>query len=364
MITKSNSSTQNDAFLLESDILEVADRLQSELPSLDGKHVLITGGGGFLGRYFSDVVHFANTRLFKSPCEITILDNLITSANSSWSKGRPNLKFVQHDITLPYEFASPFDFIIHAAGIASPYYYRKYPLKTLEVATTGTRLMLDLARTSNAQFLYFSSSEIYGDPTLDAIPTNEEYNGNISCLGPRACYDEGKRLGETLCRVFFEEFASKVKIVRPFNVYGPGMKERDYRVLPNFASAAVGRRPLQVYGNGDQTRTFCYVTDAITGFIKALIRGRDGEAYNIGNPSPEISMVDLARQIQQLWKSPLEVKITPYPDSYIAKEPRRRCPDLSKAAADLDYHPQVSLEKGLLRFLEWTRHNYTGLTPE
>jgi UDP-glucuronate decarboxylase len=209
-------------------------------------------------------------------------------------------------------------------------------------------------------FLFFSSSEIYGDPDPKHVPTPESYRGNVSCLGPRACYDESKRLGETLCLIFHELYGVPTRMVRPFNVYGPGMQETDYRVLPNFGSRIIGKRPLLIYGTGQQTRTFCYVTDAITGFMKALLNGSPGQAYNIGNPVPEISMLELAKALERVVGRGLEVQLIEYPDSYPADEPQRRCPDISKAALQLSYKPVVGLDEGLKRFIDWASTHYTG----
>ena len=344
---------------LASDIRQIASGLKAEIPALEGKSVLLCGGGGFLGRYFTEVFHHLNQDLLRRPVKLTVLDNFITASRQNLHfRESEHLLFKEHDITQSYRDEGHFDYILQAAGIASPFYYRKYPLETLDVAMNGTRHMLDLAQKNGAKLLFFSSSEIYGDPDPRFIPTPEDYNGNVSCLGPRACYDEGKRVGETLCRIYFETQGTQVKIVRPFNVYGPGMNQKDYRVLPNFASAILSGRPINIYGSGRQTRTFCYVTDAVTGFIKALVRGVDGEAYNIGNPSPEITLLDLAKTIESVLGCTVKINFTPYPESYIAKEPVRRCPDLRKAQKELGYKAEIGLNEGLARFFHWASENY------
>jgi UDP-glucuronate decarboxylase len=261
-------------------------------------------------------------------------------------------------VTKLFHHNGPIDFIIHAAGIASPFYYKKYPLETLEVAVWGTKNMLELAKEHRARMLYFSSSEIYGDPDPRYVPTPESYRGNVSCLGPRACYDESKRMGETLCRIYHDYFSASAVIVRPFNVYGPGMSERDYRVLPNFASRIIGGKPLQVYGSGHQTRTFCYVTDAVRGFILALVDGLPGEAYNIGNDRPEVGINDLVQHLEVFLGRKLEVNRIEYPDSYPPDEPQRRCPEISKARIQLGFEPQVGLEEGMRRFFRWAEGAY------
>ena len=347
---------------LERDIQEIAAGLGEDATRLAGRTVLLCGGAGFLGRYFATLFTHLNTRVLSKPCRVIICDNLITSGKLGAEMPAENhFRFLSHDIIQPLTIDEPIDYVILAAGIASAYYYRKYPLETLEVATTWTKqtLMLSLKHPLKG-FLFFSSSEIYGDPDPQHVPTPESYRGNVSCLGPRACYDESKRLGETLCAIFHQLHGVPTKMVRPFNVYGPGMQEADYRVLPNFASRITAGKPLTVYGSGRQTRTFCYVTDAIVGFMKVLLDGTPGQVYNIGNPVPEVSMLDLAKILERVIGRPLEVKLMEYPDSYPADEPQRRCPDISKASLQLRYKPAVSLEEGLRRFMEWTAGHYKG----
>jgi UDP-glucuronate decarboxylase len=188
----------------------------------------------------------------------------------------------------------------------------------------------------------------------------ESYRGNVSCQGPRACYDESKRVGETLCYIFHTRNGTATNTIRPFNVYGPGMQESDYRVLPNFASRVKAGQPLHVYGSGDQTRTFCYITDAMVGFLLVLLKGVPGEAYNIGNTSPEISVKDLVARIQSVVGESVKYEIIEYPDSYPADEPLRRSPDITKAKLQLGFDPTVQLDDGLTRFFSWTDKSYSG----
>jgi UDP-glucuronate decarboxylase len=182
----------------------------------------------------------------------------------------------------------------------------------------------------------------------------------VSCQGPRTCYDESKRVGETLCYIFHNMHGTATNTIRPFNVFGPGMQEADYRVLPNFGSLIKANRPLTVYGSGDQTRTFCYITDAMVGFLRVILKGVPGEAYNIGNPKPEISMLGLIERIEAVLGRKLTYNVIEYPDSYPADEPLRRCPDIRKARLQLDYQPFVDLDEGLRRFLSWSDTVYTG----
>jgi UDP-glucuronate decarboxylase len=347
---------------LDSDIAEVVKNLGDAADAFAGKTVILTGARGFLGRYFSEVFSYLNEHRLKKPCTVVGFDNLITAGDAGANiQPNPHIRFIKQDVSKPIAWEGQIDYVIHAAGIASPFYYRAHPLETLDVAISGTRNMLELANKHHARFTFFSSSEIYGDPDAKHVPTPESYRGNVSCRGPRACYDESKRVGETLCYIFHETFGTATTAIRPFNIFGPGMQESDYRVLPNFASRIKSKTPLNLYGAGTQTRTFCYITDALVGFLRTIIQGVPGEVYNIGNPQPEVSMMDLIQIIGRVRGAPLEYNVIEYPDSYPADEPMRRCPDIRKARLQLKYDPQVSLEEGLRRFLSWTDQTYTGL---
>lgn len=348
-------------FFIRSDIAEILQRIQTIGQDISNKTIVITGARGFLGRYLIEIFKQINDKQLSAPVKVFAVDNLITAGKfAQQSIDDSNIKFIEHDVTKPFSLNEDIHYIIHAAGIASPQYYQKYPLETLEVAINGTKNMLQLAKQKNARFTFFSSSEIYGDPDAKNIPTKEEYRGNVSSLGPRACYDESKRVGETLCYIFSQHFGVTTNIIRPFNFYGPGMQEKDYRVLPNFASRIKSKKPLKIYGRGDQTRTFCYITDALTGILQVILRGKPNEIYNIGNPNPEISIIHLAETINEILDYKIPYEVIGYPDEYPANEPNRRCPDIQKARTHLEYEPKVSLEDGLRRFLSWTDLNYVG----
>ena len=347
--------------VLKSDIEEIVRRLGDAAHDFAGKTVLLAGARGFLGAHFTEVFALLNAKVLSKPCRLVALDNLLTATDSRATPPEyPNISFERHDITKPFNWYDPLDYVIHAAGVASPFFYRAYPLETIDVSIAGTRNLLDLATRSRARLAYFSSSEIYGDPDPKHVPTPESYRGNVACRGPRACYDEGKRVGETLVHVFHERFGTAAVTLRPFNVYGPGMSERDYRVLPNFANRIKGGKPLNVYGSGVQTRTFCYVADALLGFMLAILKGVPGEVYNIGNPEPEVSMLDLVRRIEKVLGRKVDCNLIEYPDSYPADEPMRRCPDIRKARLQLGFEPGVGLDDGLRRFFDWTDTVYTG----
>ncbi len=346
---------------IDSDIAEIATLLGDVAHDFEGKTILLSGAAGFLGKYFTATFDYLNKNVLKKPCKLLAMDIFITQLSPEWEfADSDNITFFRHNITEKVKVAGDIHYVIHASGIASPFYYRKYPLETLDVAITGTRNFLDIAHEKNARFTFFSSSEIYGDPDPKHVPTPESYRGYVSCQGPRACYDESKRVGETLCHIFNNSYQVHTNTIRPFNVYGPGMRESDYRVLPNFGSKIKAGEPLQLYGTGDQTRTYCYVNDAINGFLRVITRGVSGEAYNIGNPEPEISVNNLVKVIEKALGRKIPHNIIEYPDSYPADEPNRRCPDIKKAALQLDYHPKVQLEEGLRRFFNWTDKNYIG----
>lgn len=349
------------SFLLDSDVREIVASMPiGALEELAGKHLVLTGGRGFLGRYFTAVIARLNaTYLEGRPLRVTVMDNLISAGvEGAKVQAIPHMTFLQHNVIEPMPDVGPVDYIFHAAGIASPAHYRKFPLETLEVATTGLKNSLELARANpGCRLSFFSSSEIYGDPDMTNVPTRETYRGNVACLGPRACYDMSKRLGETLVQIYSQEHAVHATIIRPFNVYGPGMQRADYRVLPNFAAKIADGLPVTVYGSGQQTRTYCYVTDAIGGFLRVLLHGRSGEPYNIGNPFPEISVLDLVDVVRRIFPS-VKFEVMDHPASYPADEPNRRCPDISKAMRELGYAPRVQLEDGLRRFFDWTQVTY------
>ena len=348
-------------FLLLTDIEQIVENISDVSNQFSGKTVLLTGGRGFLGRYFMEIFNSLNEQTLKEKVKVIVLDNLITSGKEGADvPSYENIEFLNHNVIEKFYTDEKIDFIIHAAGIASPYYYRAYPLETLEVAINGTKNMLELAVQNSARLSFFSSSEIYGDPDSKNIPTKESYKGNVSCTGPRACYDESKRVGETLCNIFHNLKGVCTNTIRPFNVFGPGMQETDYRVLPNFTSRIKGDIPLQIYGTGNQTRTFCYITDAMEGFIRVILNGVPGEAYNIGNPKPEISVIELIEKIEFILDKKVKYNIVDYPDSYPADEPNRRCPDILKAKRQIKYQPKVDINEGLRRYIKWSDSVYTG----
>lgn len=345
-----------------NDLNSVIEDIQKETKFLAGKTVLISGGAGFIGSYIVSLIYLLNKNVLKNKCKVISVDNYITGSKKNFIVDikDKNFQFLDADIRNPVKIDQKVDYVIHAAGLASPFYYKKYPLETIESAIFGAKNLLELARIYKVKsFLFFSSSEIYGDPDPEYVPTPETYAGHVSSVGPRACYDESKRLGETLCITYHQIYDIPVKIIRPFNVYGPGMRHTDYRVIPTFIYNGLRGRNLPVHDKGVQTRTFCYITDALAAIFKVLISGRSGEAYNIGNDTPEVSMYELASVVAELLGSGVKPRRKQYPKHYPAGEPQRRCPDLTKIKTELAYSPKIDLKTGLKRTIVWFKNEYS-----
>ena len=358
--------------LLAEDLSSICDDLATEFASMSGSRLLITGGGGFLGYYLvQSALHWNRASRARLPIQVTVFENN-ARGTSAWLRqlsADANLRIVNRDVSesLPHDDVE-FDYVIHAAGIASPIFYRAHPLRCIDANVQGLRNLLERAVVSSDRgrplrgMLFFSSSEIYGDPSAEAIPTPETYRGYVSCTGPRACYDESKRFGETLCVTFARHHGVPVKMARPFNNYGPGLKITDGRVIPDFAREILAERDIIMLSDGSPTRTFCYATDAIVGYYKALVHGRAGEPYNIGIEQPEISVRALADLVVESanvlfgYKGVVRMDDSSEAD-YLVDNPSRRCPDISKARRELAFAPRVLPAEGIRRSLVWYHHN-------
>ena len=341
---------------------------EQERKDLGGSTVLITGGAGFLGFYFiTFLTHYQKELGIK---KVICLDNFQVGC-PKWlqllsDEGSVELhKFnVITDEIANVPGAEDADYIYHMASIASPVFYRKYPIETLDANIWGLRRLLDFyCKKPIRGLVFFSSSEIYGDPTPENIPTPETYRGNVDCQGPRACYDEAKRFGETMCYLFHQKYNMPITIIRPFNNYGPGMRLNDARVPADFANAVRQNRDIEMFSDGSPTRTFCYITDAITGYLKGLLHAKDGfEAYNIGMDKPEISIRKLAEIYTDAGKEIFgytgEAKFAePEDKEYLANNPNRRCPVIDKARRMLGYDPKITVEQGVRYFLEYIKES-------
>ena len=340
----------NSLEIIEEDINEIVNEIRKFSGIIQGKHVLLIGGKGFLGTYFLKTFLKLNQEL-KSPLKITVIDNLITAKEKD-TINFPNVEFIEADISEKLDLNQKVDFIIHAASIASPPIYRKYPLKTIDVNYQGTRNILEFAKKYPIEgFLLLSSSEIYGDPTV--IPTPENYWGHVSSTGPRACYDESKRLAETISIIFWQMYGIPVKIARPFNVYGPYLNLDDGRAIPNFMKNALEKSEIKIYSDGTPTRSFCYVTDAIKGFLTILFDSPPGGIFNVGNDE-EVSILELAKKIKKNIGKEINIKLEISDDpNYTKDNPTRRCPDLTKIKKDVNYEPKINLDEGLKRVHSW-----------
>ena len=361
--------------IVDEDLSAICKDLQQEMVEFSGKKVLIVGGAGFLGYYLVQaLVKWNRKRGSLQKIDLIVYDNFIRGV-PSWLRSLDSdghLKCKVHDITNPVpEDTGMVDFIVHAASIASPTFYRKRPIETMDANVQGLRNLLDYSLNLRSRgheitgFLFFSTSEIYGDPDPSNIPTNEEYRGNVACVGPRACYDESKRFGETLCYNFAREENLPIKTVRPFNNYGPGLKITDRRVIPDFVRDILAGRDITILSDGSPTRTFCYITDAVTGYLKALVRGRVGEVYNIGTSNPEVSIREIAELLVELAGKEIgyqgQAIFGKSSDSnYLVDNPNRRCPDIGKAARELNFVPKMELKEGMRRSLMWYVENQEG----
>jgi len=349
--------------IIREDSIEIIKNLGEKNEEFFGKKVLLTGAAGFLGiqfvHYFAELNDSFSTN---KKVYLIAIDNF-SRGEPSWIEpfqGRDDIKFIKADIAEPFEVERSFDYIIHAASIASPTYYRLYPIETMDANVIGLRRLLEYAVDHPVEsMLFFSTSEIYGNPTPEFIPTPETYNGNVSCTGPRACYDESKRYGETLCVNFHQVHGVPVKTARPFNNYGPGLNIEDRRVIPDFFRDVLSNQDIIMYSDGSPTRTFSYISDAITGYLLLLLSDGNGEAFNIGLDQMEISMKELAELIIRISGKPLHVVTHPSEDpDYLRDNPARRCPDITKARQLLGYNPKISLEHGLMRSHRWYLQNW------
>jgi UDP-glucuronate decarboxylase len=351
------------------DAEDVIENLGAQVTRFSGKKILLTGAAGFLGSQF---VHFFaalnDSGRLGAKCQLLAWDSF-GRGKPAWITAlgeRSDISWESRNVIEKHD-VGPVDFIIHAASIASPIFYRKHPIETMDANVIGLRNLLDMTvglagrKQPVESFLFFSSSEVYGDPTPENIPTPETYWGHVSCTGPRACYDESKRYGETLCVNFAAIHGVPVKTVRPFNNYGPGLKISDRRVLPDFFRDVLAGRDITLLSDGRATRTFCYVSDAVTGYLLALLSTHQGEAFNIGTETPEISMRDLAGKVAALSGKGSKVVFARSEDaSYVTDNPQRRCPVIAKARRMLGYTPKIGLEAGLERTFRYYLDNNVG----
>ena len=301
--------------------------------------ILVTGGAGFLGSHLSD-------RLLEMGHEVVVADNFYTGnkENIAHLLNNPKFELIRHDVTFPLYIEV--DGIFNLACPASPVQYQKNPVQTFKTSVHGAINMLGLAKRTGARFLQASTSEIYGDPTIS--PQSEEYWGNVNPIGVRSCYDEGKRAAETLTFDYHRQFGLDIRVARIFNTYGPRMAADDGRVVSNFIVQALRGEPLTVYGDGSQTRSFCYVSDLIEGLVKLFFKDSVYEPINFGNPTP-INMQELAQEIISLTGSASKIEYRELPKD----DPRQREPNIGKAKKILDWTPGIGRSEGLRKTVEY-----------
>lgn len=306
--------------------------------------VVVTGGAGFIG------VHLC-ARLLSLGHEVICVDDLSNSWNHSEidKLRRQGMQFVHHDVQRPFDsYVGDCDRIYNLACPASPIHYQRDPIRTINTAYLGTSNCLEIARKTGARVLLASTSEIYGDPEVH--PQHEDYRGNVNTLGPRACYDEGKRAAETLAYCYATQHEVDSRVARIFNTYGPMMSPVDGRLIPNFITQALRNQPLTIYGSGEQTRSFCYVVDTVSGLIRLMEaeRQREVPVYNIGN-AEERTVESVARLVIELVGSKSSVSHLDLP----VDDPKVRCPDISRAARDLEWRPEIGIYEGLKSTIAW-----------
>lgn len=302
--------------------------------------ICITGGAGFIGSHLCK-------ELLIGGHEVIVLDNLVSGRKENLEPiyYDDRFTFYEHDVTEYIHISGDLDWVIHLASLASPVFYQNHPIKTLKVGALGTHKTLGLAKEKDAKYLFASTSEVYGDPEVNPQP--EDYRGNVDPYGPRACYDESKRYGESLLRAYRDEHNMDVRVARIFNTYGPHMRIDDGRVIPNFIRQALNGEDLTVYGDGQQTRSFCYVSDLILG-LRRLLETDVQTPVNLGNPD-ERTILDVAELIIERTGSDSEITHEPLPP----QDPQVRRPDISKARAVLDWEPTIGLEEGLDHSIEY-----------
>jgi UDP-glucuronate decarboxylase len=333
--------------LIDNIIVEDIERIKRDLQreSFEGKRILVSGGSGFIGSWLCDL-------LVGFGAEVACLDDLSTGVmrNIDHLVGKPGFEFLKGDVCT-FEAEGEFDFIFHLASHASPEEYQVHPIGTLRAGSIGSVNMAELARRHDAVVLFASTSEVYGNALV--VPTPESYWGNVNPVGPRSCYDEGKRFAEALFMAYFRQYGLNVRVARIFNSFGPRLREDGLygRAVSRFIRQALANESLTVYGDGKQTRSFCYISDTVTGLMLLTTNEKaKGEVVNIGN-AEEVTILELAKRIKQLVGCASPLTFHPLPED----DPKRRCPDMGKAEKLLGWKPKISLEPALVRTITWFR---------
>ena len=309
--------------------------------------IVVSGAAGFIGSHFCD-------RLLAEDHTVVALDSFLTGSpeNVAHLSGHPRFSLTEQDITKPFSLQGPVDAVLNLASPASPKDYLQYPVETLDVGSAGTRNMLELALEKGARFLLTSTSECYGDPLVH--PQSESYWGNVNPVGPRSCYDESKRFAEAITMAYHRKHGVNTRIARIFNTYGPRMKLDDGRVVPAFLDQALRGAPMTVFGNGSQTRSFCYVSDLVDGLFRLML-SEEHFPVNLGNPT-EMTILEFAQHIQKMTGTQSKIVFEPLPED----DPKQRKPDIERARTLLGWAPRVALDEGLAKTVEYFRRTVTA----
>lgn len=344
--------------IVKEDIERIINRLGDDVKKLSGKSILITGASGLIGSYLVETIAYLNSEKLSKPCKLVGMqkNKIEKESRLGYLLDRKDIKFVSHNAANSYSPPSKIDYIVHSAGASAPATFLADPLGTIDVNVNGIRWILEYAKKNNVKsILYMSSGEIYGNPTPGNIPTPETYNGNVSTTSPRSPYTSSKRLAETLCYVYFEKFGVPVKIARPFIVYGPGLSVNDRRVMADFIRSGLEGKPIEMLNKGLDTRSYCYIEDATLAFLKLLLSEKNGEVFNVASDLEEVSIHDLAELVHKICgvKEPVKVKIKD--EKFIKDAPNRVFPDISKLKKTFGFQPEIHIEEGLRRTIEWNR---------
>lgn len=330
--------------------------LGDTVQQLAGTTIVVTGASGFLGSYLVDLFAGLNRGILPAACHILAIDNYSSGrrGNLAHLYGRSDVSVLEADVSGPMPLPHEVHYIVHAASIASPIVYRRFPLETIKANVQGTWNLLEAARSPTIRsFLLLSTSEVYGDPSPEHVPTREDYWGNVNPVGPRACYDESKRLGETLCMAYYRLYGTPVKICRLFNIYGPRMALDDGRLIADLMKAAVHGLPLTLYSDGRATRSFCYVSDVLCQLVHLLLLGPEGQVFNVGSDQ-EVTVKEVAELASHLLSGGAAVEFARHQDrDYITDNPLRRRPDLSRVRSLASFPPPLDLMSGLTRTARW-----------
>lgn len=346
----------NDNIILD-DCVKISSEFIKYKSKLKNKTIVITGGAGFLLSYFCDLIYTFNFK-YQLNIKLIIYDKFVLGFPQRLEKFKnyKNIKFVKKDLSKKFKIDTNCHYFIHGASIASPSFYRQFPIDTIKVNVTALLNILDqftIRKKKIKSLIFMSSSEVYGDPYKKFIPTKETYNGNVSFTGPRACYDESKRIGETICVNYWSEKKLPIKIIRPFNVFGPGQNLKDKRIIPDILNSLTKKKDIYLYSDGTPKRSLCYISDQVRGILLVMLKGVNGESYNVGNNQMQ-SISSIVKLFLNISKLKVKVMFKKSKDvNYTKDNPQSRCPDIFKIGKTLNWKPKTSVKEGIRKTLTY-----------